>query len=111
MTNVEALQNLYVAFGGNLTDTYSDIANGIPVSQYSLSADVINACAKKSPSGGSSLPIVTASDNGKVLTVVEGAWAAASIPSQLPAVTADDEGKVLKVDSEGKWDVGTDATE
>lgn len=34
------------------------------------------------PSGGSSeLPAVTSSDNGKVLMVVDGAWAAASIPS------------------------------
>ena len=32
-------------------------------------------------SGGSSLPSVTTSDNGKVLMVVNGAWAAGSIPS------------------------------
>lgn len=32
-------------------------------------------------SGGSSLPSVTSSDNGKVLMVVNGAWAAGSIPS------------------------------
>lgn len=30
--------------------------------------------------GGGDLPDVTASDNGKVLTVVNGAWAAASLP-------------------------------
>jgi len=30
---------------------------------------------------GSELPAVTSSDNGKVLQVVDGAWAAASIPS------------------------------
>lgn len=107
--NVEALKNLYKAFGGQLTDTYSDIAGGIPVSQYSLSADVINACAKKAPSGGGAeLPEVSGANNGQVLTVVEGEWAAAAIPSQLPAVTASDEGSVLKVNAEGKWDVGTD---
>ena len=101
--NVQALQNLYVAFGGLLTDTYDDIANGVPVSDYVLSSDVINACAKKAPSGsGASLPTVSASDNGDVLTVVNGAWAKASIPSQLPTVTADDNGDVLKV-VDGTW--------
>ena len=32
------------------------------------------------------------------------------ISSVLPAVTADDNGKVLKV-ADGKWAIGTDATE
>lgn len=31
--------------------------------------------------GGSSLPSVTTDDNGKVLTVVEGAWTAATLPN------------------------------
>lgn len=101
--NVDALKNLYVAFGGSLTDTYEDIADGAPVSDYVLSCDVINACAKKAPSGsGASLPAVSASDNGDVLTVVNGAWAKAEVPSQLPTVTADDNGDVLKV-VDGAW--------
>lgn len=33
------------------------------------------------PSGGSNLPAVTTSDNGKFLQVVNGAWSAVSIPS------------------------------
>lgn len=111
MNNVEALINLYKAFGGNTTDTYDDIAGGIPVGQYSLSADVINACAKKAPSGSSELPKVTGANNGQVLTVVEGAWAAAAVPTELPAVTTANEGAVLKVNAEGKWAIGTDATE
>lgn len=79
MTNVEALKNLYVAFGGQLTDTYEDINDGATVGNYTTSADVISAVAKKVPSGsGSSLPEVTSEDNGKVLTVVEGEWAAAT---------------------------------
>lgn len=49
------------------------------------------------------LPVVSASDNGKVLMVVDGKWAAAAIPSQLPAVTSSDSGKVLTVSAQGAW--------
>ena len=55
---------------------------------------------------GSYLPAVAAADNGKVLKVVNGAWAVAEdsdTEAELPAVTADDNGKVLKV-VEGSWD-------
>ena len=77
-TTVQALQELYVKLGGSLTDTYATIANGIPVSDYVTIPDVINAIEEVASSGGggggSSLPAVTAADNDKVLTVVEGAW-------------------------------------
>ena len=33
-----------------------------------------------------------------------------SVSPQLPSVSKTDEGKVLKVDSNGKWAVGSDAT-
>lgn len=46
-TTVNALKNLYVAFGGELTDTYADIADGVPVSDYVVTPDVINAIAQK----------------------------------------------------------------
>ena len=49
------------------------------------------------------LPAVTASNNGQVLMVVDGKWAAAAIPSQLPAVTSSDSGKVLTVSAQGAW--------
>lgn len=63
-TNVQALKNLYVALGGDL----SEVAN------LATSSEVINAIAQL-PAIGASLPAVTAEDNGKVLKVVEGKWA------------------------------------
>lgn len=79
-TTVEALKELYVKLGGSLTDTYSGIANGVQVGNYATIPDLIQACTQKVTSGeeASSLPSVTADDNGKVLTVVDGEWAAAS---------------------------------
>lgn len=71
--NVKALQALYVALGGELTDTYEDIADGVPVSDITTIADMIQAVAKKA--GAKELPEVTAADNGKVLKVVDGDWA------------------------------------
>ncbi len=53
------------------------------------------------------LPTVTSSDNGKVMTVVSGEWAAAALPTELPAVTTSDAGKVLMVNSSGQWVAGT----
>lgn len=49
-----------------------------------------------------SMPAVSADDNGKLMTVVEGAWAKAAAPVELPTVSADDNGKVLMV-VEGVW--------
>ena len=63
-TNVQALKNLYVALGGDL----STVAN------LATSSEVINAIAQL-PAIGASLPAVTATDNGKILKVVEGKWA------------------------------------
>lgn len=64
-TNVQALKNLYVALGGDL----STVAN------LTTSSEVINAIAGLSGLTGEYLPAVTAEDNGKVLKVVEGKWA------------------------------------
>lgn len=64
MTNVKALKNLYVALGGSS----STVANMV------LSADVIAAIATLMAAKEPELPTVTASDNGKVLKVIDGAW-------------------------------------
>ena len=103
-TTVKSLQDLYVELGGSLTDTYETIANGIPVGDYVTIPDMIEAVAQKAPSGGggSSLPSVTTSDNGDVLTVVAGKWAKAEPVEELPAVSASDNGDVLTV-VEGAW--------
>jgi hypothetical protein len=72
-TTVEALKGLYVALGGQLTDTYNSIAGGIAVSNYSLIPDCIKAITQVVT--GAELPAVTAEDNDKVLKVVDGEWA------------------------------------
>ena len=43
---VTALQNLYIAKGGNLPDTYPDIADGVLVENMTTIPDLINALAK-----------------------------------------------------------------
>lgn len=48
------------------------------------------------------LPIVSDSDNGKILRVVNGQWAASAETVELPAVSTTDNGKLLTVSS-GKW--------
>lgn len=42
---IVALQNLYVAMGGELTDTYDDICDGAPVADLVIIPDMINAIA------------------------------------------------------------------
>lgn len=64
-TNVQALKNLYVALGGDLST----------VASLATSSEVINAIADLPNLTGEYLPAVTASDNGKVLKVAEGKWA------------------------------------
>ena len=64
-TNVVALQGLFVALGGD-ADAVAEV-NTIP--------DMINAIAAIAT--GATLPAVTGADDGKILKVVDGAWAAA----------------------------------
>ena len=103
-TTVQALKALYVKIGGSLTDTYDDIANGATVADYATIPDMIDVIAEVAESGGgSSLPSVSATDNGDVLTVVDGAWSKAPVPAELPETTSSDNGDVLKVVN-GEWE-------
>lgn len=43
---ITALQTLYVALGGALTDTYENIADGAPVANLVIIPDMINAIAE-----------------------------------------------------------------
>lgn len=45
-TTVDALKALYISEGGELTDTYEDISNGVTVGDMVTIPDVINAIAK-----------------------------------------------------------------
>jgi len=41
------------------------------------------------------LPTITASNNGQILKVVNGAWAVGDAPSGVPTVSASDNNKIL----------------
>lgn len=87
----QALDKIYEALKGAETDGQGSI-------EYSLTK-----IAETLETGSNvNLPAVTSDDNGDVLTVVEGNWSKADIPSQLPTVTATDNGDVLTV-VEGAW--------
>lgn len=64
--NITALQGLYVALGGDADDVAN--VNTIP--------DMINAIATVVPASSALLPTVTAANDGDILKVVDGEWAA-----------------------------------
>ena len=93
MTTPEALRDLYTAMGGSADD----------VTNLAITPELISALATAAATlAAATLPAVSSTNNGNVLTVVNGKWAAAAPASQLPAVTADDNAKVLTVVS-GAW--------
>lgn len=66
--NITALQGLYVALGGDA----DDVANMTTI------PELINAIATVATGvAGATLPTVSDADDGKILKVVNGAWAAA----------------------------------
>ncbi len=97
MGNVDALKALYVALGGN-ENNFVATTNPEAINQIATLVSSLGGI----PAANKLLPDVTATDNGDVLTVVDGAWTTANVPSELPSVTADDNGDVLKV-VDGAW--------
>ena len=95
---VKALIAIYTALGGSAS-----------TANIKTIPEALNLIASYiTTSGLCGLPDVSATDNGDILRVVNGAWAKAD--AELPAVSATDNGSVLKV-VEGVWAVGDDATE
>ena len=66
MNTISALQALYVALGGDADDVAN--INTIPEMISAIATQAAKATAPE-------LPTVTATDNGSVLKVVDGAWA------------------------------------
>jgi hypothetical protein len=72
MTTPEALRAVYAALGG----TAADVADLV------TTPEILDKLAALLAAGEIAvLPTVAAADNGKVLTVVDGAWAAAALPT------------------------------
>lgn len=74
-TNLEQLKAIYEALGGAPADVADLTDNAAVLAQIALQAATLATAAF-----ASELPAVTAADNGKVLTVVNGKWAAAALP-------------------------------
>ena len=75
--------------GNDFTLDISDVNEGTPTLLTGVktptdadtnAAATVEYVKAKVASGGAALPSVTAADNGKILRVVDGAWAAASLP-------------------------------
>lgn len=101
--NGQEISNAYQLFydDGTLYATVFFMANDGSVVKLTLSAGEGTITVIEG-GGSGDLPSVSGSDNGKVLTVVEGDWAAADPVAELPAVSGSDNGKVLTVSS-GAW--------
>lgn len=79
MNTVESLKALYVKNGGNLTDTYADIADGAAVGDYTTIPDMVSACAKLNI-GGASLPEGTNDSDLLVWDDTDAEWKASENP-------------------------------
>lgn len=84
INNVQTIL-LYAADASYTTESNALVPDSLGIRLYTWtrqsSADIITYCGSKTISGGSSLPAVTASDNGKVLGVVNGEWNTMDAPN------------------------------
>ena len=73
MTKVEALKAVYTAMGGELTDTYENIADGLPVNSYVVVSNVIEAISEitSPPSKGETIKVITTTNEGNTITFVD----------------------------------------
>lgn len=74
-TNLVQLKSIYEALGGTPADVADLTDNAAVLAQIALQAATLATAAFTVE-----LPAVKAADNGKVLTVVNGKWAAAALP-------------------------------
>ncbi len=74
-TNLDQLKAIYVALGGTAADVADLTDNAAVLAQIALQAATVATAATTAE-----LPAVKTADNGKVLTVVNGKWAAAALP-------------------------------
>ena len=72
MKNVDALKLVYVALGGSADDVKGITKNPDMIAKL---ADIIPTAI------AAELPEVSSTNNGQVLTVVSGEWAAANLPA------------------------------
>lgn len=75
MTNLEQLKAIYAALGGTPADVADLTDNAAVLAQIALQAALVASAAS-----ATELPAVKAANNGQVLTVVNGKWAAADLP-------------------------------
>lgn len=120
---VDALRDLYISCGGdisnlsdnhNATDYIRDLkyiitaAQELPVVQKSDNGkvlSVVNGVWNKADVP-TELPYISPySDNGKVLMANNGVWAKSELPTELPSVNSEDDGSILKV-VDGQWQKG-----
>lgn len=99
MTNVKSLLEMYVKMGGSLTDTYSDIAGGVPVGQYSTISDAILACSKKYSAGGGG----GAEKFVVTLTQENDTWTANKTIAEIVAADAENQIVVAKYPDAGVY--------
>lgn len=112
-THIELLNNhpVYYYYNGAIrlwtnAETCPLPATATPLMDGTAAVGTATKYAREDHVHPSELPVVTSTDNGKILQVASGAWSAQTMPTELPSVTSSDNGKVLTVVS-GAWAAAT----